>query len=58
MSAILFCLFGGTHTLESQLDGSTPFQRPSFLRPAQQIVAFSNLYTHNTCIITHGVEMW
>ena len=35
MSAILFCLFGSTQTLASQLQIARPrwFQRPSFLRP-------------------------
>ena len=37
MSAILFCLFGSTQTLASQLDRSIPLvSTPSFLRPGSQ----------------------
>ena len=54
MSAILFCLFGSTQTLESQLDRSTPLVSTPWCPPWRHIV----VWRHGACFVSrqHSTE--
>ena len=59
MSAILFCLFGSTHTLASQLDRSTPLVSTPWRQPFKKYAVYYSFQSRSIvalCMFTSALR--